>query len=780
MDVFCQTLLKVMNGTEICHNVSGVDSGGLNPAIGNLDTGMDINLRNKPTGDLETSFGGTEQIPSFFNPFLFHELHSYSSFDSTKDDKPVFSDKASRDSCDEFYNHTFGSSPSHEDEISSMILANTCSDVRSGSSGTSNTSERKTPEISPRSAILTNPSAPRMVTETSSSEEVQKAFFKLFPLLQSIYAGNFEDFMTRVLKEYHDTTPLGGLYNLIYNDASPDDIPPHIMQEFRDLNSSIISTKGLHLCHLMLEIFKHPEKFDAGILQSPHLKKIDSHLLQKQLKKSNLHELSRNCLAIKIILASLQQVNNPQKTILRISLFKLYYIICQKLIYKYHTDSVSFDDQQNIIVGQSKLGKLTKLVFPNLRSKRLGKRGESKSNLIGFRWNESVVDEETRSLLTLDIPHIREHFMNSRNKAGYKQKRRMQARQLLAKQTIMPTSQHRPGFVPLAKKPLYSYVEVSSRYPRLEFSPRVWGAEFNSVPEPSLWAKCSMERSVGVLKTHGVDLSGLITYIGAGVFASDEKNIIGSSMFTAMDILVSRGSKTVLSISLKAFLGNIETEVANWACVDKKNFRNFTKILRKMIHLNEMTSSVVKPTYARTVLSEMANDSRIQMIKVDSANQLSDLESMIVRVVMMAANAYNFRLAEDGPTCDQDSINIVLKMAKNIAEEIMVSTTLIEFVSRQSDVRPDVAYQVFRLYVISFHKIIMTSRELAQAPIPVIHSLIEQYTQRIQNVRFHKFGKSDPVVCTETFRSWWVYSSMFQEYISVISEVVALREALSK
>ncbi|KAI5950300.1 hypothetical protein KGF57_004362 [Candida theae] len=90
---------------------------------------------------------------------------------------------------------------------------------------------------------------------------------------------------------------------------------------------------------------------------------------------------------------------NPQNfSIQRLSIFKTYFIICQKLIIRYPSSSNTANEQQKLILGQSKLGKLIKLVYPNTPIKRLGSRGESRYHYLGVVWNEHIIDANIRQL----------------------------------------------------------------------------------------------------------------------------------------------------------------------------------------------------------------------------------------------------------------------------------------------------------------------------------------------------------------------------------------------
>ncbi|GEQ70916.1 hypothetical protein JCM33374_g4597 [Metschnikowia sp. JCM 33374] len=230
-------------------------------------------------------------------------------------------------------------------------------------------------------------------TPTHIMEESQEAFRQLLPLLKSVDASNSDGLLVTFLKEYHSEVPLASLYHLLYTSDSPDDIPPLSIpdSDFDQPDVSARTTKGLQLCHFILEAFKSPETFQGGIVHNPTLGTV------------NFHEFLRSFLAIKILFGSLKQVEKPNMSVSRVSLYKVYYILCQKLIHKSHNDSESWRSQQSIIFGESKMGKIFKLVYPNSKKKRLGKRGESKLHYVGFKWNDSMVDDEIRSLLNLRI-----------------------------------------------------------------------------------------------------------------------------------------------------------------------------------------------------------------------------------------------------------------------------------------------------------------------------------------------------------------------------------------
>ena len=133
-----------------------------------------------------------------------------------------------------------------------------------------------------------------------------------------------------------------------------------------------------------------------------------------KLANINYHELLRTFLAIKILHDILIQLpisedDDPQNyTILDYQSIKPTIYHLSKLIASYPSASNTRNEQQKLILGQSKLGKLIKLVYPNLLIKRLGSRGESKYNYLGVMWNANIVQEEIKQLCD-------EHELNDLN-----------------------------------------------------------------------------------------------------------------------------------------------------------------------------------------------------------------------------------------------------------------------------------------------------------------------------------------------------------------------------
>ncbi|GEQ72957.1 hypothetical protein JCM33374_g6645 [Metschnikowia sp. JCM 33374] len=252
-------------------------------------------------------------------------------------------------------------------------------------------------------------------TYAKCSEDVQESFTRLVPSLQTVHSGTFGTFLIEFLKESHDHVPLKDFYCILYTSDSQEYIRI-LEREKRHVAHHLDSKwlKGIILQHLVLESFKSPDTFQNGLLRFSPLSTV------------NFHEFLRNFLAIKILFGFIQKVDDPSQTLPRASIYKAYYIICQKLFLKYPETSKSLCSPQSHILGQARVGILTKLMHPNLVCRRLGKRGQSKSHYIGLTCNESMVDEDTIRLVNLDITDLRDYFKNLSQPAKIKSESRVE------------------------------------------------------------------------------------------------------------------------------------------------------------------------------------------------------------------------------------------------------------------------------------------------------------------------------------------------------------------
>ncbi|RLV93215.1 RFX-like DNA-binding protein RFX2 [Spathaspora sp. JA1] len=216
--------------------------------------------------------------------------------------------------------------------------------------------------------------------------------------LASVDGSNINNYLLSVLYKLNTPLAIDDFYNLLYNNDRLRDLLD--LEYHQKLDKTIVPYTTVEFViegiNQLLNFFKNPNLLEEYL---PNLEDKENKLLN-----INYHELLRTFLAIKILYEILIQLplgaeEDPQSyTIPRLSIYKTYFIICQKLINNYPSSSNTTSEQQKLILGQSKLGKLIKLVYPNLLIKRLGSRGESKYNYLGVIWNENIVSEDIKQL----------------------------------------------------------------------------------------------------------------------------------------------------------------------------------------------------------------------------------------------------------------------------------------------------------------------------------------------------------------------------------------------
>lgn len=220
------------------------------------------------------------------------------------------------------------------------------------------------------------------------SEEILETLLKE---INVINGTNVNYFLLNFLEKLGPSVTLDEFYQHLYG-AKPDF---NLAPQYRiDRSEEGMNTyAALKTIDLALEIFRSPMS----------IYNIFPHSIGQQItiQSINYQELIRNFLAIKFLKNSLIIISDDEgsleHTISRLAIYKTYIIVCQKLVFQYPSPGLS-DEQLNLVLGQSKFGKLLKLVYPNLVIKRLGSRGDSKYHYLGIKWNQSIMTEEIKNL----------------------------------------------------------------------------------------------------------------------------------------------------------------------------------------------------------------------------------------------------------------------------------------------------------------------------------------------------------------------------------------------
>lgn len=240
--------------------------------------------------------------------------------------------------------------------------------------------------------------------ESDSVSDIRQQF-------SSVDGSNVHNFLLSILHKVPSPIPLDDFYVFLYNnDKQITTIKvDHSLKIDKTSNIPASQESAFGLLNQILNIFKNPSLLNNQIP--------DIHSAESRLANINYHELLRTLLALKILLDILVELpkseNSLNHTIPRLSIYKTYYIICQKLITQYPSSTNTQSEQQKLILGQSKLGKLLKVVYPNLIIKRLGSRGDSKYNYLGVSWNEKIVSDDVKSLCdNYDLSNLSNIFTN--------------------------------------------------------------------------------------------------------------------------------------------------------------------------------------------------------------------------------------------------------------------------------------------------------------------------------------------------------------------------------
>lgn len=248
------------------------------------------------------------------------------------------------------------------------------------------------------------------------------SFSEIRQQLSSVDGSNVHNFGLSILRKIPTPIPLDDFYVFLYNnDKQVTTIKVnHSLKIDKTSNIPASQESAFGLLNQILNIFKNP-----SLLNNYYP---DMHSADSRLANINYHELLRTLLALKILLDILIELpkseNSLNHTIPRLSIYKTYYIICQKLITQYPSSTNTQSEQQKLILGQSKLGKLLKVVYPNLIIKRLGSRGDSKYNYLGVSWNERIVSDDVKALCdNYDLPNLSSIFTNSAKNTSRKSRK---------------------------------------------------------------------------------------------------------------------------------------------------------------------------------------------------------------------------------------------------------------------------------------------------------------------------------------------------------------------
>ncbi|GEQ69439.1 hypothetical protein JCM33374_g3111 [Metschnikowia sp. JCM 33374] len=674
------------------------------------------------------------------------------------------------------------------------------------------------PKTENTSPMVDNSLNENMAVGISKYKEIKisEGSFSKFPVfLRGINARNFRIMLVDFLREFHHEVSLRNLFNLLYIDRHPgsgsnSDLKLHQVEKDQARESK---NMGLQICERIIEQIRGP-KFEKGVSSFSVGRSLMSLI--------NFHEFFRTFLALKIIFACIKKAgdfSSSDRNLPKISVYKAYYILCQRLIRE--KSSITSSVNESIILGQSKFGQLSKLVHPTLVLKRLGSRGKSKFHYMDTIWNTSIVDEDVLKLVDLDLPHLRDYFSNVSKNIIPTRNSNSPKSTLLETQKGFVSIHERQSWINIhvsLGKPLHTFCDISHKYPLEYCPPRCWDETPNQVPNMSQWAKDAMNGSLKVLNTQNVHLDHLIEAFNRGSCFDEKEVNFCETFFQAMTVLrdasakkemymhlylvillmifpmivssdkeVPPASKVQFRSSMNTFIHTLEAEAATVQPFDEDILGTFITILRMMIRVNELTSCKVKPQSKDRILREMIHDLEVAgNASMGGYSSRSPLEETFINSFVLSMHAYKFKPIDmNSMTGDIDTINNVCALARTIKNSVIMAKTSMlmledKSIHKDTQTSQDVSYQVFKTAITIFHEHILADPLIRKLPMSSITFMICNMMKTMQYTSFNAFGERDRDLSKEIFKAWWIVSSLLHEYMNIVSEVVALSETLRR
>lgn len=657
---------------------------------------------------------------------------------------------------------------------------------------------------------------------------------RFLPNIVKIDAFNLNSFLLEILSEIGTLPPLDDFYNLLYNEKnySPDFLQLSEQEKIDKLAQSV-NPEAMEVLHQILEIFRDPQTL---LSYFPTMDVSSSKLLSV-----NIHELLRSFLALKILYDSLIQVDEipssseSPATIPRHSIYKVYYIICQKLILKYPTDSNSTSLQQKLILGLSKLGKLIKLVYPTLTSKRLGRRGASKYNYMGVKWNPSIVSEEILGLCEEDLLRLADIFKNMKKLMDQQRKRSLVPRQLISsgrrsshhrrQSTVSTGFQYMPSTADHTHlRPQVTFVQGLTKFPREGLSPLSLVTDPDNVDPRASWLGASRHHSLMALQDFNIDSqtihsvllntermandnSWLYSEVASKVETivrsefREDKEYLHLFLALAIDLLPlvliyeHSGEKSrqiqLIRQNLKHLIVHLRSRFAGSTVVDQGDISAFVGLVKRMAHLTELLELLCRSDLDTGLLQSMGNDvDRLLLSNEDYPSTGGGLISLsrftFTQGIVRTLNAYQILENDDGKVMPPEKvIEVVSNDAAACKENLRRALKrLIEDTASGIENGPtmsleDVSSQISIGLVELIHTDILTEKLAQHYPAFVLREMATYISNQLLTNVYELRFVGGPGVPNETFRYWWLIATFVQEYVALLSEIVGLHESLT-
>lgn len=636
----------------------------------------------------------------------------------------------------------------------------------------------------------------------------KRKYMELLPLFSRMHGHNFKELLLRVLRECLDQFPLDDFYNLLYSSALSLEVIDSSTKILEKINSKMkkLRLEGLEYCHLVLETFRRP-----------HMDSLVSANAKPSIKPLNFQQVCKQFLAIKILLDLVKVKENtsiPGCRILRTSIYKAYVILCKKLIEKQYRSSNGPEKNTDIILNQSQLGKLFRLTFPNVSARRFGRKGDTKYYYKDLFWNDQVVGKYIKALLHFSLSDIDSKFKLSQENRfkAHGPSRSQHSSSGHKNVTSFPTpAQQIRKIEPTEIKPLHSFVCLSTTFPVLDCFPRSWKIIPGETPKQSQWAREIIERSANFLENHGIEVNPLVLKIRMAEFsapsavgfledvllkirnlkrvsASDEMYlhfylIVSTSILPiafASDIEILTTDKPQLRTSLSDFVTKLESSFMDIPLLE--NLMSFANVIKKMISFNTLILSSYEASSIKEILGTMIDETP----PISSSGKIL-IENLIIRQSTIVSHAFNSTLTAKNSNNSSVSPSVVAQNLTRAFTKLFLSAAkLVSLIGESQNVEEhsgratyDLLFHLLKCSMEVFHESFLADTEVIHLPIKLIESFLVSMNSEFQNSSFQNFAKRDNGLSKEVFRTWWVHSNAFQQYIGIIAEISALSFRLS-
>lgn len=629
-------------------------------------------------------------------------------------------------------------------------------------------------------------------------------------------AFNIDSFLLTLLRKLDASLPLDDFYNILYNPKSYNAASLTSSNEKIDKTTpSGDLTSSIDILQDVLETFRVPETLYSRL----------STVEATDLKPSsiNLHEVLRSFLALKILHHSLIEdgpadAHSEHSPIPRLDIYKVYYILCQKLILKYPTSSNTTSLQQKLIFGQSKLGKLIKLVYPNLVSKRLGSRGMSRYNYLGVRWNTDVVNDEIKSLCKDSLVDLNELFKLLKKSNDPSRSRKSSRRQSVLSHPP-PKRRHTNESlleVILSIKAHGTFVEPTHFLPAGSFTLKAFLDEELSNDVERNWFAASIKTSSDALLEAKVLPDAIDTLLFGESRPSEEEDdslLRGIIDDIIPQLLESPKQSNIylhlfMVISLKAFPhllllrklphtdsiqrlgGKVQHLIQNMEAameplvgdrLDLQVIKNFLGILSRMMHLNKLLAAFFKADLQEFILKEMQDDI-VRVVTEGLKEGMNETYRLISEALSSVLLAYRYKPQFRGTLVDINIKDFLFDSCHVI--EQMVSQDLAVFVTNimegwvphtEENSKSALKFRLLLATLKLADEGILNENIKARFPSFIIRGLYSKIAMEMLQFTYRSHASmlgSNPA--NPTFRLWYVLESFIQEYLDVLAELNSL------